>query len=103
MVMPSELYETFGMVLVEAMSAGLPVIVNTVAGAATIVDAPPALLVAPRNPGALASAIDALDDVTVDTVGAANRRRFQEHFSEAVGVRALEALYDETLKAGRSS
>jgi glycosyltransferase involved in cell wall biosynthesis len=103
MVMPSELYETFGMVLVEAMSAGLPVIVNTVAAAATVVDAPPALVVAPRDPTALASALDALDDVTVDTVGGANRRRFEERFSEPIGIAALEALYREAIMAARSS
>jgi len=103
LVMPSELYETFGMVLVEAMSAGLPVIVNTLAGSATVVDGPPALVVAPRNPAALASAIDALDDATVDAVGAANRRRFEERYCERVGVTALEAVYAEAIMAAGSA
>ena len=99
LVMPSELYETFGMTLVEAMSAGLPVIVNTAAGAATIVDPPPELLVPPAQPTALAAALDALDDATVDRVGVANRRRFEQHYSEAEGVAALERLYHETIEA----
>jgi len=99
LVMPSELYETFGMTLVEAMSAGLPVIVNTAAGAAAIVDPPPTLVVPPGQPDALAAALDTLDDSTVDEVGAANRRRFEQHFSEAVGVAALERLYHETIDA----
>jgi glycosyltransferase involved in cell wall biosynthesis len=99
LVMPSELYETFGMVLVEAMSAGLPVIVNTVAGAATIVEPPSALLVPPRDPNALAAALDALDDDTVDTVGATNRQRFEQHYSEPVGVAALERLYSDAIAA----
>ena len=103
LVMPSELYETFGMVLVEAMSAGLPVIVNTTAGAEAIVEPPPNLLVPPRQPAALAAALDALDDATVDEVGAANRRRFEQHYSEAVGVAALEAAYHETIHARRAS
>jgi glycosyltransferase involved in cell wall biosynthesis len=97
LVMPSELYETFGMVLVEAMSAGLPVIVNTVAGAASIVEPPPALLVPPRNPAALGAALLALDDVLADDVGARNRRRFEAHYSESVGVAALETLYDDAI------
>ncbi len=97
LVMPSELYETFGMVLVEAMSAGLPVIVNTAAGAATIVEPPPRLLVPPGQPAALAAALDALDDATVDEVGIANRRRFEQRYSESVGVAALETLYAEAM------
>jgi glycosyltransferase involved in cell wall biosynthesis len=97
LVAPSELYETFGMVLVEAMSAGLPVIVNTAAGAAAIVEPPPQLLVPPRRPAALADALAALDDHTVDTVGAANRQRFEERYSEPVGVAGLERLYRDAI------
>jgi glycosyltransferase involved in cell wall biosynthesis len=97
LVAPSELYETFGMVLVEAMSAGLPVIVNTAAGAAAIVEPPAELLVPPRNPVALSAALDALDDTTVDGVGAANRRRFERWYTESVGVAALEAAYGEAI------
>jgi glycosyltransferase involved in cell wall biosynthesis len=99
LVAPSELYETFGMVLVEAMSAGLPVIVTTAAGAAAIVEPPTEFLVPPRQPAALAAALDALDDRTVDRAGIANRRRFEQHFSEAVGVAALEAAYGEAIAA----
>ena len=99
LVMPSELYETFGMVLVEAMSSGLPVIVNTAAGAAAIVEPPSRLLVPPGQPAALAAALNALDDATVDEVGAANRQRFERHYSESLGVSALEAIYREAIAA----
>jgi glycosyltransferase involved in cell wall biosynthesis len=91
------------MVLVEAMSAGLPVIVNTAAGAAAIVEPPPELLVPPRQPTALAAALDALDDRTVDAIGAANRRRYEQRYSESVGVAALEAAYAEAITAPRPS
>ncbi len=103
LVAPSELYETFGMVLVEAMSAGIPVIVTTVAGAAAIVQPPPKLLVQPRSPASLAAALDALDDPTVDAVGAANRLRFEQHYSESVGVEALEATYHEAIASGSTA
>ena len=97
LVAPSELYESFGMVLVEAMSAGLPVLVNTAAGAATIVEPPPELLVAPRRHDALAAAIGELTDTMVDQVGAQNRRRFEQCYSESVGVAALQSLYHDAI------
>ncbi|HSL74326.1 MAG TPA: glycosyltransferase family 4 protein [Ilumatobacteraceae bacterium] len=93
LVMPSEWYEPFGMVLIEAMSCGLPVIATTAAGARDIVHAPHPLLVPPHDPERLAAALSALDDRTVDDVGAINRARFESQFSEPVGVARLESLY----------
>ncbi len=78
--MPSEWYEPFGMVLVEAMSAGLPIIVTTTAAARDIVG-PGAIVVPPHRPDAIAAAISALDDATVDELGALNRRRFEECYT----------------------
>ena len=93
LVMPTEWYEPFGMVLIEAMSAGLPVIVTTAAGARTIVGGRESLVVPPGRPEALAAAINSLDDATVDTEGTANRARFETRYTEAIGVANLEALY----------
>jgi len=93
LVMPTEWYEPFGMVLIEAMSAGLPIVVTTAAGARTIVGARRSLVVPPGRPDALALAISSLDDDTVDAEGAANRARFEERYTEAIGVANLEALY----------
>ncbi len=93
LVMPSEWYEPFGMVLIEAMAAGLPVIVTTAAGARSIVDPPERLVAPPSDPVALAGALDALDDDTVDTAGAQNRARFTSTYTEAAGVADLESLY----------
>lgn len=101
LVAPSELYETFGMVLIEAMSAGLAVIVTSTAGARDVVGAPDRLVVPPNDPQALARAIEGLDDSTVDTLGRANRRRFEERYSVPVGVENLEALYDDAIGRAR--
>jgi glycosyltransferase involved in cell wall biosynthesis len=98
LVMPTEWYEPFGMVLIEAMSAGLPVIVTTAAGARTIVGGCESLVVPPGRPDALAGAIDSLDDDTVDTEGAANRARFEARYTEAIGIANLEALYTSVLR-----
>ncbi len=102
LVMPSEWYEPFGMVLIEAMSAGLPIIVTSASGARAIVEAPDRLVVPPRQPTALATAISSLDDVTVDAVGTANRITFEQRYTEQVGVANLEALYRSTIEASRS-
>lgn len=99
LIMTSELYETFGMVLIEAMSAGLPVIVTDVAGGPEIVDAPDQLVVPPRAPAALAGAIATLTDTAVDHIGAVNRTRYERCFTEAVGVANLEALYAEAARS----
>ena len=101
LVMPSEWYEPFGMVLIEAMSAGLPIIVTSAAGARSIVETTDRLVVPPRQPTALATAIASLDDVTVDGAGAANRVTFEQRYTEQVGVANLEALYRSTIEAAR--
>jgi glycosyltransferase involved in cell wall biosynthesis len=97
LVMPSEWYEPFGMVLIEAMSAGLPIIVTSAAGARSIVGAPDSLVVPPGRPDELAAAIDSLDDDTVDSEGAANRLRFEDRYTETTGVANLEALYSSVV------
>lgn len=101
LVMPSEWYEPFGMVLIEAMSAGLPIVATTAAAARSIVGVGGLLAVPPCEPAALARAIEALDDAAVDRMGAANRRRFEECYTEAVGLRALETLYESTIVDAR--
>jgi glycosyltransferase involved in cell wall biosynthesis len=92
LVMPSEWYEPFGMVLVEAMSAGLPIIVTTTAAARGIVG-PGAIVVPPHRPDAIATAISRLDDEAADELGALNRRRFEERYSAVAGLADLESLY----------
>lgn len=94
-VFPSAWYEPFGMVLVEALSAGVPIVV-TKASEAPVISAAPSELQAPiGDAAALAAAISCLDDTTVDAVGAANRLRFEEEYSEPVGLARLIALYED--------
>ena len=93
LVMPTEWYEPFGMVLIEAMSAGVPIVTTTMAGARAIVGGSDELVVPPRRPAALAAALDALDDTTVDAEGAANRARYEANYTEQRGLDELLAVY----------
>jgi glycosyltransferase involved in cell wall biosynthesis len=54
--------DAFGLSMIEAMAAGLPVVTSALGGAKEIVDATCGVLVTPRDPDALASALSALLD-----------------------------------------
>jgi glycosyltransferase involved in cell wall biosynthesis len=100
-VMPSN-FETQGVVLLESMCSGIPVVSTAVGGIPEIVSAEDGILVEPRDPAALA---DALDRVLSDPGrfdGRAIAARAAARFGyEAVGTR-LAAIYAEvTLARGK--
>lgn len=99
MVLPS-FQEPFGIVIVEAMIAGKPVIACDSGGPPEIVsDGVTGRLVATRKVGPLADALVELlaDRARAEQMGAAGRRRALEHFDVRVGVRAIEGLYDRIM------
>jgi D-inositol-3-phosphate glycosyltransferase len=101
-VMPS-LYESFGMVALEAMACGTPVIASRVGGLAyTVRDGETGFLVPERDPKALAAR---LEQVLTDD---ALRRRMGERavqvaaeYSWNVVAGAIEALYEQLLREQR--
>ena len=90
------------MVLVEALSAGVAMVVTNASEAPAITAAPRELVAPVEDDAALAAAIGRLDDVTVDRVGAANRHRFETHYTEAIGVQRLESLYRDVIDGPRA-
>lgn len=95
-VVPSTEPEPFGMVAIEAMQAGLPVVAAAHGGLLDIVvHQETGLLVEPRNADALAEGIATLvqDEPLRSRMGAAGRQRQHMLFSVDQQVVALERLY----------
>jgi glycosyltransferase involved in cell wall biosynthesis len=97
--MPS-IWEGFGLVLLEAMAAGRPVVASRVATIPeVVVDGQTGLLVPAGDPLALAEAIARLaaDPALARQLGEAGRDRLRRHFSIDKMVGDTELLYREVL------
>lgn len=93
-VLPSR-DEPFGIVCLEAMACGIPIIATTTDGPVSVLDDTTAILVPPGDPEALARG---LAEIARDRVGAMKRasvaqQRFVSVYSEAVVVRQYLELY----------
>ena len=99
LVLPSE-YEAFGLVLLEAMAQGTPVIASRVGGIPEIVeDGRTGLLVPPRSPGPLSEAIRRLwDDPTLaHRLGETARTTVVPRYRWEAVAEAIETIYREVL------
>jgi phosphatidylinositol alpha-mannosyltransferase len=88
--------ESFGVVLLEAMASGVPVVASDLPGyRAAVGDRGAALLVAPGDPQALAAALcDALDDpVGADIRAALGRARAGECTMPILATRYLDCYH----------
>ena len=101
LVFPSLWQEPFGLILIEAMAAGLPV-AGFRAGDAERIMGTGGLLVAGESPADLGAALAQLrDDGLVDRLGAAGRARYLDSFDAAGHTAALEAAYDRAVAVRR--
>jgi glycosyltransferase involved in cell wall biosynthesis len=94
--------EGFGLMLVEAMAAGVPIVASTAGAIPEVVGDGPALLVPPRDPDALAGALVRVlrDRDAAAAMGAAGRDRAAA-FSWDRSAAILEQVYDEVLDGPR--
>lgn len=98
--------EPLGLVVLEAMSLGVPVVACSVGGIReTVVDGQTGLLVPPRSPDKLAEALARLivDADLRQRLGEQGRRRCEEQFSLQAHVRAVVKQYNTVLSPSRSA
>lgn len=91
-------YETFGVVAAEALMAGVPVIATKCGGPECIVTDGDGLLVEPKNPEELASAMLSLAENLGSYDRIAISKRAKERFSGEAIAKQLTSLYSETVK-----
>jgi glycosyltransferase involved in cell wall biosynthesis len=101
LVFPTEWYEGFPMVLLEAMATGLPVIASRQGSVPEIVrDGTSGVLVPPGDPehweGALRWAISHPKDLAA--MGQQGRRAFEGNYTQEVGYRLLSEVYQRTIE-----
>ena len=102
LVLPSRA-ESFGMVLVEALACGTPVVATRCGGPEDIVNEEVGVLVPPEDPEALARGIEYVLEHGADYDPARLRAHALENFGlESVG-RRIESLYHEALDSFQAS
>lgn len=89
-------YDTFPVVLLEAMAAGLPVVSTRFSGIPSIVqDGQTGTLVEPRDPSAVADALATLANQPYlrQEMGAAGRQRFKQHYTLSTHVERMRQVF----------
>jgi len=92
--------ETFGVVLIEALACGLPVIATRSGGPECFVDERDGLLVEPGDVAGLGSAMEQLKTHAADYDAADIRQRCDERFGENALVTKLESVYTRAVSGG---
>ena len=101
LVVPSKWYEMFGLVLLEGMVAGIPVIASNLGGIPEIVaDGTSGLLFRPGDAGDLAEKMQFLweNPEYARALGQAGREKALENYPEEVYYQRLLAVYEQAIE-----
>jgi glycosyltransferase involved in cell wall biosynthesis len=104
LLLTTEPPESFGIVLIEAMASGLPVIATDYPGARAVVDEGTGLLVRQGDPEAVAGALRELVAASPERraeLGAAGRAKAEREWSWPSLVERMDAAYAEAIAARR--
>jgi len=93
--------ETFGLIVLEAMACGLPVVATTGGGVAELIDERTGILAEPNSIASLAEAIAAIYAGDMAQMGAAARRKAQEYYDWNQILPQLLGRYDTLLAKRR--
>jgi alpha-1,6-mannosyltransferase len=91
--------ETFGLIVLEAMACGRPVVAANSGGLAELVAPGTGILAAPRDAQALAAAVSALYEHDIEAMGRAARRHVERAFSWDSVMRSLLTCYSKLTAA----
>lgn len=106
LILPSEWYETFGRVAIEAFGTGTPVIAANIGAVAELVDHQrTGLLFAPGNAEALACSIEWVwaHPQALQAMGSEARREYETKYTAAVNYRRLMEIYAQAARLQRSA
>jgi glycosyltransferase involved in cell wall biosynthesis len=101
-VLPSDC-EPFGLVVIEAMARGIPVVATNAGGVPELIKhGETGILVPPRNPDAIAAAVNFLlaDPMRRMQIGESGRMAVRKMFDPQRMIREYEALYERAAKEG---
>jgi L-malate glycosyltransferase len=96
-ILPSR-YETFGVVLIEAMACGLPVIATKCGGPQEIVTPESGMLIGINNPEELAEAISTMAKKLNQYNKEVLRNYAEEKFGQSAFIESITRLYQDVLK-----
>lgn len=104
-VLASTLPEGFGLVLIEAMAMGKPVVATKVGGVIDIVTEDVGYLVPPEDEQAMSTALANLlaDEKMAERMGQAGRKRVLKHFTSDQSASRMEQVYRSLLPSKNNS